>query len=118
MTKLADELTKRLISKLTSEPEKLPQSPEAVTWDTPGVGSMDIQEFADALKAALTEAMQAVRRRDAEIAGREFQTYKDIKDAHERLCKEPFKPSAFNLRMEAIRHSEYCAAAIERDELP
>lgn len=97
MTSKAEEIANNLLESFASKPELLPQSFESVTWDTPGVGSIDIEEFAQRIVAALREYGAEVRKRDAEVC----------------RTHQP-KP----LTVGGIIERESCAAAIEREELP
>ncbi len=68
--------------------------------------------------AALKEYGAAVRQRAAGVAGRAASEYEATKDAHERNSRKAFDHRDFGFNMDVIAHSQYCAAAIERMELP
>lgn len=72
----------------------------------------------ESLVVVLRQYGAAVRRRAAVVAGRAASEYEATKDAHERNSRKSFDHRDFGFNMDVISHSQYCAAAIERMELP
>lgn len=66
----------------------------------------------------LKEYGELVRQRAAGVAGRAATEYEATKEAHERNIRKAFDHREFGFNMDVVSHSQYCAAAIERMELP
>ena len=51
------EIARNVLSKLESDPEKLPENVFDVDWDTPGIGSMTIEEMFESIESAIRQAV-------------------------------------------------------------
>lgn len=55
------------------------------------------------------DTMRAIRQQHfeeaARIAGESYQQFLDVKEAHERFTKEPFRPEAYGITMSVVEYS-------------